>query len=138
MRLEEALAECLVAAILRGVTPEEVVPIAEALYAAGIRVAEIPLNSPRPLESIRRLAEAWGERMVCGANSSIERLSQGFDDGFVIDFVDASARDAYLAHPGHQRAGAGLVALLDGGLAGLVVFDLDDGHVELKHQAANC
>lgn len=78
------------------------------------------------------------ERMVCGVNSSIERLSQGFDDGFVIDFVDASARDAYLAHPGHQRAGAGLVALLDGGLAGLVVFDLDDGHVELKHQAANC
>jgi hypothetical protein len=66
------------------------------------------------------------QRMVCGSNSSIERLSQGFDDGFVIEFVDASARDAYLVHPDHQRAGAALVSMLDGGLAGLVVFDLDD------------
>jgi Stress responsive A/B Barrel Domain len=66
------------------------------------------------------------ERIVCGANSSAERLSQGFDDGFVIEFVDASARDTYLAHPDHQRAGAALVAMLDGGPAGLVVFDLDD------------
>lgn len=66
------------------------------------------------------------ERIVYGANSSTERLSQGFDDGFVIEFVDASARDAYLAHPDHQRAGAALVDMLDGGLAGLVVFDLGD------------
>ena len=67
------------------------------------------------------------ERMVGGSNSSAERLSQGFDDGFVIEFVDTSARDAYLVHPDHQRAGADLVAMLDGGVAGLVVFDLDDG-----------
>ena len=66
------------------------------------------------------------ERIVCGANSSTERLSQGFDDGFVIEFVDTSARDAYLGHPDHQRAGAALVAMLDGGPSGLVVFDLDD------------
>ena len=67
------------------------------------------------------------ERIVYGANSSTERLSQGFDDGFVIEFVDASARDAYLAHPDHQRAGAALLAMLDGGPLGLVVFDHDDG-----------
>ncbi len=67
------------------------------------------------------------ERIVCGTNSSTEHLSQGFDDGFVIEFVDASARDAYLEHPDHQSAGAALVAMLDGGPAGLVVFDLDDG-----------
>lgn len=66
------------------------------------------------------------ERIVCGVNSSAERLSQGFDDGFVIEFVDASARDTYLAHPDHQRAGAALAAMLDGGHEGLVVFDLDD------------
>jgi len=41
------------------------------------------------------------ERIVCGVNSSVERLSQGFDDGFVIEFVDASARDTNLAHPDH-------------------------------------
>ncbi len=66
------------------------------------------------------------ERFASGLNSSTERLSQGFDDGVVIEFVDASARDAYLAHPDHRRAGAALVTMLDGGPAGLVVFDLDD------------
>ena len=66
------------------------------------------------------------ERIVFGANSSAERLSQGFDDGFVIEFVDASARDTYLAHPDHLRAGAALTIMLDGGHEGLVVFDLDD------------
>ncbi len=66
------------------------------------------------------------ERIVYGANSSVEALSQGFDDGFVIDFVDAAARDSYLVHPDHKSAGAALVAMLDGGAAGLVVFDLDD------------
>jgi len=66
------------------------------------------------------------ERIVCGANSSTEGLSQGFDDGFVIEFVDAPARDTYLVHPDHQRVGAALVAMLDGGPSGLVVFDLDD------------
>jgi hypothetical protein len=72
------------------------------------------------------------ERIACGANSSTEGLSQGFDDGFVVDFVDASARDSYLAHPDHQRAGAALVAMLDGGHAGLVVFDLDDDAPEYR------
>jgi hypothetical protein len=66
------------------------------------------------------------ERIVYGANSSTELLSQGFDDGFVIEFVDASARDTYLAHPDHKSAGAALVAMLDGGPEGLIVFDLED------------
>ena len=41
-------------AILRGVTPEEVVGIGEALVAAGLVALEVPLNSPRPFESISR------------------------------------------------------------------------------------
>ena len=60
-----------------------------------------------------------------GPNVSPEGVAQGFDDGFVIDFADTAARDAYLAHPDHVRAGAALVALLDGGAGGLVVFDLE-------------
>ena len=43
--------------------------VAEALYAEGIRVVEAPLNSPDPLESIRRLGEAMGERIVHGAGT---------------------------------------------------------------------
>lgn len=59
-----------------------------------------------------------------GPNVSPEGLAQGFDDGFTIDFRDAAARDAYLVHPDHQAAGGKLVSMLEGGVAGLVVFDL--------------
>jgi hypothetical protein len=66
------------------------------------------------------------QRIAYGANSSPEGLSKGFADGFVIDFSDATARDAYLAHDDHRQAGAALVSLAEGGLDGLLVFDLDD------------
>ncbi|MCA8864565.1 2-dehydro-3-deoxy-6-phosphogalactonate aldolase [Halomonas sp. SBBP1] len=55
--------------ILRGVTPDEAVDVAEAVLAAGITQIEVPLNSPNPLESIRRLVEAFGERAVIGAGT---------------------------------------------------------------------
>lgn len=45
-------------AILRGITPDEAVPIGHALVAAGFAIIEVPLNSPQPLESIRRLTTA--------------------------------------------------------------------------------
>lgn len=60
-----------------------------------------------------------------GANVSPEGLAKGFNDGFIMDLVDAAARDRYLVHPAHQAAGAKLVAALEGGLDGLIVFDLD-------------
>ena len=69
MTLDDALAECPVVAIVRGIRPDEALHHAEALYAAGLRAVEVPLNSPDPLESIRRLAEAYGERMVVGAGT---------------------------------------------------------------------
>ncbi|WP_018917424.1 2-dehydro-3-deoxy-6-phosphogalactonate aldolase [Vreelandella zhanjiangensis] len=55
--------------ILRGVTPDEVVEIARAVLAAGITQIEVPLNSPDPLESIRRLVDAVGEQAVIGAGT---------------------------------------------------------------------
>jgi hypothetical protein len=63
--------------------------------------------------------------MSFGANVSPEGLGQGFAHGFTIDFADAAARDAYLVDPAHGRAGARLVAALDGGISGLVVFDIE-------------
>ncbi|WP_462380444.1 2-dehydro-3-deoxy-6-phosphogalactonate aldolase [Pseudomonas sp. Marseille-QA0892] len=56
-------------AILRGVTPDEIVPVGRALYEAGFRVIEIPLNSPDPLESTRRLTAELGERCLVGAGT---------------------------------------------------------------------
>jgi len=63
--------------------------------------------------------------MSFGANVSPEGLAQGFAHGFSIDFTDPAARDAYLADQAHARAGAKLVAALDGGISGLVVFDIE-------------
>lgn len=56
-------------AILRGVRPDEAVAIGQALIDAGFRVIEVPLNSPQPLESIRRLAAAFGDRARIGAGT---------------------------------------------------------------------
>ena len=56
-------------AILRGITPGEVKAIGEALIAAGITTIEIPLNSPKPLESIALLAKAFGSVATVGAGT---------------------------------------------------------------------
>jgi hypothetical protein len=60
-----------------------------------------------------------------GPNVSPEGLSKGFRDGFIMDLRDADARDRYLAHPLHQAAGAKLVAACEGGLEGVLPFDLE-------------
>lgn len=74
MTLDEALAQCCVVAILRGITPDEALDHVQALFAAGIRVVEVPLNSPDPLESISRVARAFGDRMVVGAGTVLTEV----------------------------------------------------------------
>jgi 2-dehydro-3-deoxyphosphogalactonate aldolase len=56
-------------AILRGITPEEAVPVCTALVEAGITMIEVPLNSPNAVDSIGRAAEALGERAEIGAGT---------------------------------------------------------------------
>src|SRR4051812_31108444 len=64
--MDEALRRAMdvlpLVAILRGIRPAEVVAVGEALVAAGFRILEVPLNSPEPEESIRRLAAAMAGR----------------------------------------------------------------------------
>ncbi|MFL6863132.1 MAG: 2-dehydro-3-deoxy-6-phosphogalactonate aldolase [Allosphingosinicella sp.] len=66
------LAECPLVAIIRGVTPDEAEAIGDALYGAGIRIIEVPLNSPDPLESIRRLAARFEGRALIGAGTVLD------------------------------------------------------------------
>ena len=66
------LGECPLVAIIRGVTPDEAEAVGNALYAAGIRIIEVPLNSPDPLASIGRLAKRLGDRAVIGAGTVLE------------------------------------------------------------------
>jgi 2-dehydro-3-deoxyphosphogalactonate aldolase len=56
-------------AILRGVKPEEVLGIADAILQAGIEKIEVPLNSPSPLISIEALAKAYGADALIGAGT---------------------------------------------------------------------
>jgi hypothetical protein len=76
------------------------------------------------LEALRQVVEGM-DTVNFSANVSPEPFARGFTHGFTIDFADVAARDAYLVHEAHQRAGARLVAALDGGTDGLLVFDLD-------------
>ena len=61
-----------VIAILRGIQPDEALDIGSALMEAGIRIMEVPLNSPRPLQSIARLREVVGDQGVTGAGTVID------------------------------------------------------------------
>jgi 2-dehydro-3-deoxyphosphogalactonate aldolase len=56
-------------AILRGVRPDEAVGIGRALVCAGFSIIEVPLNSPEPIESIRRLASDLGPDTLVGAGT---------------------------------------------------------------------
>ncbi len=58
-----------IVAILRGVKPDEILDVAAALVAAGIKGIEVPLNSPDPLESIGKLCDAFGDQALCGAGT---------------------------------------------------------------------
>lgn len=56
-------------AILRGISPTDVVAIGTALAEEGFSAIEVPMNSPQPLRSIELLAGALGNDCVIGAGT---------------------------------------------------------------------
>lgn len=67
--MKDYLARAPLVAILRGVRPDEVLAIGQALVDAGIAIIEVPLNSPDPFTSIAMLAKAFGEQALVGAGT---------------------------------------------------------------------
>ena len=88
-------AECPLVAILRGVTPDRVEEIGQALLRGGIKIIEVPLNSPDPLESIRRLSCTMGSRALVGAGTVL-------DPGQVAEVASAGGR--LIVSPNTNRA----------------------------------
>ncbi|WP_431223942.1 bifunctional 4-hydroxy-2-oxoglutarate aldolase/2-dehydro-3-deoxy-phosphogluconate aldolase [Serratia sp. L9] len=68
-RVIRAIEETGIIAIVRGVAPEGILPLANALYDGGIRVIEVTCNSTRHLESISALKRELGDRMWVGAGT---------------------------------------------------------------------
>jgi 2-dehydro-3-deoxyphosphogalactonate aldolase len=69
MNFTEAVAGCGIIAILRGITTDEIEAVGQALVDAGITIAEIPLNSPDPFASIKKMADAFKGKLVVGAGT---------------------------------------------------------------------
>ena len=67
--LEQALAQCGLIAILRGLRPDEAVEVGRVLYDSGFRIIEVPLNSPQPCQSIRELRASLPADCLVGAGT---------------------------------------------------------------------
>ena len=119
--------QCPLVAIIRGVTPGEVEAIGEAIIAAGIRIIEVPLNSPDPLASIRRLSDAMGDRALVGAGTvltaeCVERV-RGAGGRLIVspntnaDVIRASTAAGLVSAPGYFTPSEAFAAIEAGATA---------------------
>jgi 2-dehydro-3-deoxyphosphogalactonate aldolase len=125
--LHRYLEECPLVAIIRGVTPDEAEAIGDAIYEGGIRIIEVPLNSPDPLTSIERLAKRFGDRVLVGAGTVLEPTDVGriWDAGgriivspdTNIDVIAATAAIDLVASPGYFTPSEALAAIRAGATA---------------------
>jgi 2-dehydro-3-deoxyphosphogalactonate aldolase len=125
--LHRYLDECPLIAIVRGVTPGEVEAIGDAVYESGIRIIEVPLNSPDPLRSIEMLANRFGERMLVGAGTVLSgaQVGQVADVGGRIivspdtntEVIAAATQAGLVSSPGYFTPSEAFVAIRAGATA---------------------
>ena len=122
--LRTRLDECALVAIIRGVTPDEAEAIGGAIFDAGIRIIEVPLNSPDPLASIERLAARFGESALIGAGTVLDpqQVEQVRNAGgrLVVspntngDVIRATVAAGMVSSPGYFTPSEGFEALAAG------------------------
>lgn len=122
-----AFAACPLVAILRGVRPDEVEPIGEALVDAGFTLVEVPLNSPDPFASIAALARRIGDRAMVGAGTvlTVDDVARVGDAGgrmvispdTNVDVIAATARAGMASLPGYFTPSEAFAALAAGASA---------------------
>ena len=121
------LDQCPLVAIIRGVTRGESEAIGEAIYEGGIRIIEVPLNSPNPLNSIERLANKFGDRALVGAgtvlrSADVVRVRDAGGRIIVspdtnIDVIAAAASAGLVASPGYFTPSEAFAAIRAGATA---------------------
>jgi 2-dehydro-3-deoxyphosphogalactonate aldolase len=121
---EARFRECPLVAIIRGVRPEEAGEIGEALFEGGIRIIEVPLNSPDPLRSIERLAARLGDRALIGAGTVLttDDVARVADAGGRLlvspntnsDVIAATVRAGLVSAPGYFTPSEAFAALQAG------------------------
>ena len=121
---EAKLEECPLIAILRGITPEEVPAVCDVLFDAGIRLLEIPLNSPDACKSIRIAAEHCAGKQMVGAGTVLTpedvRNVKAAGGTFIIspntdtDVIRETKACGMLSIPGFFTASEGFTALKAG------------------------
>ena len=130
LRFTGALKSMPMLAILRGLQPDEALPLGQVLVAAGWSLIEIPLNSPKPLESIAAMAKAFPQTLV-GAGTVL-RASEVRDvhaaggqlivsPNFNPAVVHEAARLGLICLPGVMTASEAFAAL-EAGATGLKLF----------------
>ena len=122
--LHRYLDECPLIAIIRGVRPDEAEAIGNAIYEGGIRIIEVPLNSPEPLKSIELLAQKFGERMLVGAGTVLNPTDVGRVrevGGRIIvspdtnpEVISAAASAGLVSSPGYFTPSEAFVAIRAG------------------------
>lgn len=125
-----ALSASPLVAILRGLAPAEALPIGEALTTSGFKLIEVPLNSPRPLQSIEALAKAFPQALVgAGTVLTVAQVREVHDAGgrlvvapnFNAEVVREAARLGLVCLPGVLTATEAFAAL-QAGATGLKLF----------------
>lgn len=121
------LSECPLIAIIRGVTPDEAEAVARAIIDAGIRIIEVPLNSPDPLRSIERLSAKFGDRALIGAGTVLmaEEVPnvRAAGGGIIVspntnpDVIAASVSEGLVSCPGYFTPTEAFTAIAAGATA---------------------
>lgn len=129
--LRAYLDQCPLIAIIRGVTPDDVEAIGEALFEAGLRIIEVPLNSPEPLASIERLAVKFGDKALIGGGTVLRwsEVREVRDAGGRLivspnanaDVIAEAARSHLVSCPGYFTPSEAFVAIA-AGANGLKLF----------------
>jgi len=125
--LQLYLDQCPLIAIIRGVTPDDAEVIGDTILEGGIRIIEVPLNSPNPLASIEKLAKKFGDRALVGAGTvlKLEDVARVGDAGGRIivspdtnaEVISAAAAAGLVSSPGYFTPSEAFTAIRAGATA---------------------